>query len=512
MKLSDLRFAHTAIREKARQWMPAEALLPGLVLASYWLGGEIGLICAALVLPVAVIAGRWRKRALAGAPVPWSAGTIPLPTLLNAVDKHIFDQRLTGQRTACFAIAPDTSEALAKRYGTATSEALLEALATRLSASARRSDHCAVLHKQSQIVLALTPGRALDLEAAIQFSARLQNEAQKPFEINGNTLHISCSIGFALSDKSREANAEDLLKSAQTALRVSLDAGASSIRAYSKEMDRMGCAAPHLAPQIEMALENDEIRPFFQPQISSDTGKVIGFEALARWQHPSRGLISPARFLPLIERSGANQRLTSVILSHSLKALEAWDRAGLDIATVGINFSASDLRDPHLADALQWEFDRHGLSPRRLAVEVLETVLLDPDEESIPRTINTLAGLGCKIDLDDFGTGTASIAAIRRFSVNRLKIDRSFVARADRDTGQQKLLAAILSMAEQLNLRTIGEGVETAGEHATLAQLGCHAVQGYGIARPMAFEHTVEWVRAHETRLSQTPSISSQTR
>jgi EAL domain-containing protein (putative c-di-GMP-specific phosphodiesterase class I) len=125
----------------------------------------------------------------------------------------------------------------------------------------------------------------------------------------------------------------------------------------------------------------------------------------------------------------------------------------------------------------------------------------------VTRNIAGLVELGCRIDLDDFGTGQASIAAIRRFSVSRIKIDRSFVSKADSDPEQQKLIGAILSMAEQLDLETLAEGVETVGEHALLAQLGCHHVQGFGIARPMPFEQTIDWVRAHRTKLRAAPRI-----
>ena len=145
------------------------------------------------------------------------------------------------------------------------------------------------------------------------------------------------------------------------------------------------------------------------------------------------------------------------------------------------------------------DLDRFDLTPERLTVEVLETVIADMGDDIITRNIAGLATLGCAIDLDDFGTGHASIANIRRFAVGRIKIDRSFIMKVDTDPEQQRMVSAILTMAEQLGLETLGEGVETVGEHAMLAQLGCGHIQGYGLARPMPFEDTLDWKigRAH---------------
>ncbi|EEB71136.1 diguanylate cyclase/phosphodiesterase [Ruegeria sp. R11] len=160
--------------------------------------------------------------------------------------------------------------------------------------------------------------------------------------------------------------------------------------------------------------------------------------------------------------------------------------------SVGVNFATDELRNVNLVERIQWELERFGLTPDRLCVEILETVMTDQPDDMIVRNIAALGELGCNIDLDDFGTGHASIAAVQRFRVSRIKIDRSFVMKADRDPEQQKLIAAILTMAERLDLATLAEGVETVGEHALLAQLGCDHVQGFGIGRPMPFDQTLD--------------------
>ncbi|MEZ5768945.1 MAG: EAL domain-containing protein [Paracoccaceae bacterium] len=254
--------------------------------------------------------------------------------------------------------------------------------------------------------------------------------------------------------------------------------------------------------EVVRALENGEIRPWYQPQVSTDTGAVTGFEALARWHHPTRGMISPGAFLPAIARAGLFDRLGEVMLFQALTALRDWDRAGLDVPGVSVNFSTDELRNPRLFDKVRWELDRFEIDPARLTVEVLEDVVAQSDDDMTTRNIAALSRLGCSIDLDDFGTGHASIANIRRFDVNRIKIDRSFITHIDTDRDQQNMVAAILTMADRLGLDTLGEGVESHGEHALLAQLGCSHVQGYSIARPMPLEETAAWITAYRTRLA----------
>ena len=229
------------------------------------------------------------------------------------------------------------------------------------------------------------------------------------------------------------------------------------------------------------ALENGEIVPWFQPQISTDTGRITGFECLARWNDPQRGEISPSEFLSQLEAANKMGRLLEVVLYHALTALKAWDQAGLDIQQVGVNFSSAELSDPNLLEQVAWELDRFELAPERLAVEILETVVGQGPDDVITRNIHGLSELGCRIDLDDFGMGHASLSSIRRFGVSRIKIDRSFVMKSDRDPEQQRMIRAILTMAERLDIETLAEGVETVGEHALLAQLGCTHVQGFGI-------------------------------
>ena len=247
--------------------------------------------------------------------------------------------------------------------------------------------------------------------------------------------------------------------------------------------------------------------PWLQPQVSTDTGDITGFEALARWEHPSKGVVGPQVFLPFAEQAKLMNKLGQTIRHHAFRAMRDWDCAGAVIPRIGINFSSDELRDPSLVDRVRWELDQFDLSPDRLAVEILETVFSRRPDDVITRNVTQLSKLGCCIDLDDFGTSHASFSSIKRFDVSRIKIDRSFVSNADRDPSQQQMVSAILMMAERLNLETLAEGVETPGEHALMAQLGCHHVQGFGVGKPMPVEHTLDWIKDRRAKLEGAPRI-----
>ena len=241
--------------------------------------------------------------------------------------------------------------------------------------------------------------------------------------------------------------------------------------------------------------------------MSIETGQISGFEALARWIHPDQGTILPGEFIPSLVKLNLLGRLSEVMLAKSLAAMRHWDRCGYSIPRIAVNFSSQELSDPNIVDRLKWDLDRFGLTPQRICIEVLEGVIADPRCDLIVNNIKKLSDLGCKIDLDNFGTGHASIANIRRFAVDRIKIDRSFITNVDRDPEQRNMVAAILNMAERLNIDTLAEGVETLGEHATLAQLGCSHIQGFSVAKPMPVEEIDRWIVQFRRRLPNDENI-----
>ncbi|EAQ05151.1 diguanylate cyclase, putative [Pseudooceanicola batsensis HTCC2597] len=485
------------------------AFLPAIALGAFWLGGEEWLIATALGLPLAfgLLGGFSTLGAQALRPCDGVTG-LPLRGSLETAARTTMSGTLSDRSaTACFMIAIDDFDVTTERYGRTAADHILQKSADRIRSVLRDQDVTCRIGSAS-FGIALAPVMRLDIESAIHMASRLQAALEEPVVLDNTVIYISVSVGFCLGSRAPDPSGEGLIAAAATALAEASRNAPSAIRSYSDELRRTERSRHIFADEAAAALENGEIHPHFQPQVSTDTGRITGFEALARWNHPERGPIAPMDFLPVLESAGKLARLGEVMLSRSLTALRAWDDAGLDVPGVAVNFSPDELRNPKLIDYVQWELDRFDLAPGRLSVEVLETVIAASPEDVVARNVNGLARLGCRIDLDDFGTGHASIASIRRFAVQRIKIDRSFVMKVDRDAEQQRMVAAILTMAERLGLDTLAEGVETPGEHAMLAQLGCGHVQGFGLGRPMPFEATADWIRAQAATVEDPPRIT----
>jgi diguanylate cyclase (GGDEF)-like protein len=415
--------------------------------------------------------------------------------LVAALDASLRSAARSGRRTAALVLEIDGWKLLEERHDRATLERILQATAARLTATLRDGDIAARLDGPV-FAVALAPGARLDLEGALQIAGRHQATLSASIPLGDLDQPLSFSVGLALSERLRTPTGERLLRAATLAAIEAQRVAPGALRSYSEALRNRVETRDKLVEEVAGALERGEVTAFFQPQVSVRTGAITGFEALARWHHPSRGLLPPSEFLPAIEQAGLMNRLGHRMLDAALSALRDWERQGYRIPSVGVNFSSVELCEPQLVDRIAWELDRFELSPDRLVVEVLETVVASHSDDAVIRNLAGLARLGCCVDLDDFGTGQASISSIRRFSIERIKIDRSFVSRLDRDPEQSRLVGAIITMAERLGLDTVAEGVETAEEQATLARLGCGHVQGFGIARPMPFDETGPWLRA----------------
>lgn len=483
------------------------AFLPSFVLAGYWIGGEFALMLTAFGCPAALAfyallrpvltpdQGRRRRKT-----------EIMSDDFDDTLGKALRLARKKSRKTICLVLGPDDLDAITDRYGHAVARQVIEELCHRLQTALRKRDTISLLPKNRFGVVVAPVGR-MNLDIALHLAGRLQAAVEKPIKLGGTTIYISASVGFCLDTNFRDGKGKKMAEAGELALAVARRNGPSSIRAYSPDMRDVKISPHRMTSDLGQALTDGQITPWFQPQISTDTGKITGFEALARWEHPTRGTISPAEFLPRIQQAGKMERLSELMLTKALEALRTWDEQGVEVPCVGVNFSPEELRNPKLVQKIEWELDRLDLSPDRLAVEVLETVVASSPDDVVARNISGLAQLGCHIDLDDFGTGHASISSIRRFDIQRLKIDRSFVMKVDHDPEQQRMVSAILLMAERLELETLAEGVETAGEHAMLAQLGCQHVQGFGIGRPMPLNQTADWAATHLAKLTKAPRI-----
>ncbi|MBT8455836.1 MAG: GGDEF domain-containing protein [Rhodobacteraceae bacterium] len=496
-----MRYAQTAwmasMRSRLRTILAGPqllAFLPAITLAAYWTGGEEALVGIALGMPIIfALAGLYTKEVgIAGGFRDTVTGLMIRQSAIDATDLLLGEGPTRGQTTAALAIEIDEFPELEKQFGHSACDGILRIVAARISGALRQSDIVARLDGPRFCVV-LSSGARADLETLIQVATRLQRIIEAPCSLDGTRAFITISVGFCTPARAPTRSGTALIEAAEHALADAARTGTATIRAYSDEMGKRARAQGELNDELPGAIDSDQLRPWFQPQVTTETGELAGFEVLARWEHPDRGVLAPADFLPMLEQQGLLERLGEVMLYHSLNALRAWDAAGLNVPKISLNFSAEELRNPKIVDKIRWELDRFDLSPDRLSIEVLETVIAQTSSDMIIRNLRAFAELGCSVDLDDFGTGHASIANIKRFSVGRIKIDRSFITQIDSDIDQQNIVSAILTLADRLELQTLAEGVETAAERAVLAQLGCQYIQGYGIARPMPFEQVESW-------------------
>ena len=487
MLLATTRMAAALRRPEGAVFLPALAVL------AFWLGGEGALVALAVGLPALLLAAGWLW--------PQPPQVAVSDQVIDRLDAVLRDKAQGGARQAgCLVLQFDDPSRLCDRHGRARQSEILAACTARIRGAMRPGDTLFALEDGSLVVV-LAPTLRLDLEVMVRIAGRMQLVVQQPMLLGDTPVQVTCCIGFCHARQLAVDSGRALLEAAQVAVDEAMRHRPGAIRAYSADLARARTARDALRTSFAAAIEAGQIRAHFQPQLSTDSGAVSGMEALARWHHPDQGCLPPGQFLPAIEGTDLMDLLGREMVTQALAALAEWDRAGLSVPTVAVNFSAQDLRDPQLPDRLLWALDRHDLSPSRLTVEVLESVIAGQADDIITRNIARIAELGCGVDLDDFGTGNASITSIRRFALRRLKIDHSFVRGVDSNRDQQKLVTAVLSLADELGLATLAEGVETPGEHAMLAQLGCGHVQGYVIARPLPFDRVAPWLSRHRDRI-----------
>jgi diguanylate cyclase (GGDEF)-like protein len=477
----------------------ALAVLPAVILAGYWWGGQVVLVVASVIFPVAY----WISTHFSKTHTPElerADATTGLPRRNAAIfhaDRILADGEAKATMAAALVVGIDEMEQVGQNLGAEAWDKVLKLAADRVSSELRQVPDIVARLDGPRLCAVLSSGSKLDLEALIQITARLQRALRIPMDVGHTRVFVTASIGFCPASKLGSVSGVALIEAAEAAQAYAASQGAGSIRAYSPEIKEKVKQRQALSDQLPMALDTGEIQPWFQPQIKTQTGELIGVEVLARWEHPKAGIVSPAEFLPMVEEQGLGDRLLEVMLASALTSLQNWDRAGLSVPGISVNFSSAELRNPEIVDKVKWELDRFSIDPGRFTVEIVETVAARADDDVILRNIEGFRDLGCKIDLDDFGTGNASITSIKRFAAHRIKIDRSFVTKVDTDEDQQNLIRAILSMADGLGLQTLAEGVETPEEHEALREMGCDFLQGFEIARPMPFADVEVWL---ETR------------
>jgi diguanylate cyclase (GGDEF)-like protein/PAS domain S-box-containing protein len=376
------------------------------------------------------------------------------------------------------------NDAKGHQYG----DRLLIEVAGRLSASVRKSDTVSRLGGDEFVVMLV----GLDADAttaasqAESVAEKILAAIQTPFTLHDEEFQCTCSIGVSLFQKSPET-ADDLLKHADVAMYRAKSAGRNTVRFFDPEMQVVIEARVSLETDLRRALSRDQLRLFYQIQVDDD-GWVTGAEALLRWQHPERGFVSPAEFVPLAEETGLILVIGQWVLETACAQIRAWAESPstrhLDLA---VNVSPRQFRQPGFVEGVRSILDRSGADPGRLKLELTEGVVLDNVQATIDK-MHALKAIGVGFSMDDFGTGYSSLTYLKRLPIDVLKIDGSFVRDVVVDNNDAVIVQTILGMAKHLGIQVIAEGVETAEQLAFLKLHGCRNFQGYLFSRPLPLE------------------------
>ncbi|MFV1992948.1 MAG: EAL domain-containing protein [Acidiferrobacterales bacterium] len=364
-------------------------------------------------------------------------------------------------------------------HGHDTGDRLLQSVSERLKESVREGDTVARLGGDEFTVLLEDVYGADDV---VPIARKILNALSIPFHISGHELFSSASIGISIYPDDG-ADPKTLLKNADNAMYRAKDQGRNTYQFYSAEMGAKVREYLSLETSLRHALERNELELFYQPQVNLETGTIFGAEALLRWRHPEKGIISPNAFIPLLEDTGLIIPVGSWVIKQACDQLMRWSKNGITLERMSINLSGRQFDDRNFIDTTLGIIEECGVNTGRLEFEITESLLLHKDQYTVD-VLEQLNQSGVRLAIDDFGTGYSSLSYLKRFPINTLKIDQSFVNDVISDPGDAEIVKAILAMAKSLNLDVIAEGVETKSQEKFLRNAGCSNVQGYLYAKP----------------------------
>jgi diguanylate cyclase (GGDEF)-like protein/PAS domain S-box-containing protein len=379
----------------------------------------------------------------------------------------------------------NVNDTLGHRIG----DALLIAVATRLKSAVRDVD--TVSRQGGDEFVLILPDT--DADGAAHVAGKLLEAVAQPYQIESFELTVTLSIGIALYPGDGE-DFEALSQCADAAMYRAKHDGRNTYRFFTMEMQARSAHNLHMENDLRRALERKQLLLHYQPQISLRDGRIIGVEALLRWQHPEMGMIPPADFIPLAEESGQILPIGEWALRSAVRQMKAWMDAGLAPMVMAVNLSAIQFRHPHLPELVTQILDEEKLAPQYLELELTEGVAME-DAPAAIAVMDRLHARGIRMSIDDFGTGYSSLSYLKRFKVYKLKIDQSFVRDISHDPEDRAIVVAIISLASSLGLQTIAEGVETEGQLAFLREQGCDEVQGYYFSKPLPADEFVAFMR-----------------
>ena len=320
---------------------------------------------------------------------------------------------------------------------------------------------------------------------AIAITERIMAQLQAPFPLGEHEVFVTASVGVVVSLPAHQT-IDDLLRDADVAMYRAKQNGKNRYELFAPSMREPLALRLQMETDLRRAIERDELMVFYQPVVGVESGRIAGLEALVRWNHPRRGVISPGEFIPLAEETGLILPIGRWVLREACRQVRHWQKTcpGYEGLILAVNISARQLSDARLVEEVAGALRDSGLEPSHLTLEITESVLMQ-DLVATTQALRQLKGLGVRLAIDDFGTGYSSLSYLKRFAVDTLKVDRSFVERLGQDRQDSAIVGTVITLAKTLSLSVTGEGIETAEQLAELRALGCDQGQGFYFTRPL---------------------------
>ncbi|WP_181163078.1 EAL domain-containing protein [Emcibacter nanhaiensis] len=426
-------------------------------------------------------------------------------SLTGLANRNLLQQRLDealkmakrlGKKVAVMFLDLDMFKPVNDLYGHTTGDRLLRIIAERLTECAREVDTVARLGGDEFAIVFTN----LDDETVVtRIAKRILSKIQQPIEIEDKIHNVATSIGISFYPHDSRIP-EELIRMADVALYQAKDDGRRLYRIYDSQMDASAKAEKEIEMDLSRAIERNELSLHYQPQLDTIDNSVVGAEALARWNHPVKGLVPPYQFIPIAENCGEIIPIGQWIMETACRQAKEWQDKGLPPFRVCVNISAKQF---HLSDFTQRVEDaltRSKLAPQWLELEITEGMVI-ADKDSIIPKLEKLSSLGVNLAIDDFGTGYSSLAYLKKFSVHQLKIDQSFIRDITEDHDDAAITDAVIRLGHSLGLTVVAEGVETEEHVQLLRQKGCDVLQGYHFSKPLPVEQFEDWIKAHNERL-----------
>ena len=409
---------------------------------------------------------------------------------LDRLDQAISQAYRNRLHVSVMLLDVDRFKAINDSFGHTAGDEMLKAIGQRLEQCVREGDTVARLGGDEFTIL-LPDTRSAN--NAVIVAENVLDILQQPFLVGGHEVFITTSIGLAQYPKAIDSEA--LLKQADTAMYKAKEYGGNTYMLYSTEMITSDLRRLSLEGQLRKAIERSELSLHYQPQAETASGRIFGVEALLRWNHPEHGPVSPAEFIPLAEETGLIVPLGEWVLHTACSQNRAWQDSGLLPLRVAVNMSGRQFRQGDLTDVVFAALEASHLDSHYLELELTESVLMQ-DTRTAGRILNELSAAGVKVAIDDFGTGYSSLSYLKRFPIDMLKIDQSFVRDLIVDPDDAAIVSAIIALSHSLGIKVIAEGVETDAQLGFLCQRGCNAVQGYFLSRPLPPQEFEKFLRS----------------